>query len=500
MLLRSRVLETPFQYFLALVWLMIALAIPGCSEGIDSITGSDGYLPISKPMVELPPDVGRPFLDVANFDLADFGYIEEEFFVSGTASAFTSLNEFQPDGFWAAEPGEAASYKTRIVVIRPIEASDFSGTVMVEWINSALAWERAPIWITGHTGILREGHALVAVSALSWGVEGLGDDGLPLYLKAVNPDRYGSLHHPGNSFSYDIFSQVGEAIGNPEPIDLLGGLKAKQVLAVGSATAATYLVTYINAVHPLYDPYRGYLLRGRLGGSYPLSAPPQQPIASPETVRIRTDLNVPVLTLQSESDLFAFGFVDDRQEDSDLLRLWEIAGTSHTNAYTLANGINDTGDDPEYYVLKENNEGCDLPVNSAPSSWSLNTAISALSKWALNGDQPSIAERLVITDDMLSFQYDEYGNVLGGVRNPYVVVPAATLSGEGNTGPRSCSYRGTTSLFSQSVMASMYIDKTGYIQAVSEATEDAVANGFLLTPDAERVKAAASLQWDMLSN
>ena len=500
MLLCNRGLEAPFQYFVALVWLMIALVISGCSDGIESILASDDYLPISNPMVELPPDVGEPFLAVANFDLADFGYIEEEFFVSGTASAFTNLNEFQPDGFWAAQPGEAASYKTRVVVIRPIDSSDFSGTVMVEWINSALAWERAPIWITGHTEILREGHALVAVSALSWGVEGLGDDGLPLYLKAVNPDRYGSLNHPGNSFSYDIFSQVGEVIRNPESIDVLGGLEARQILAVGSATAATYLVTYINAVHPLYNPYRGYLLRGRLGGSYPLSEPPQQPIDSPETVRIRTDLNVPVLTVQSESDLFVFGFIDDRQEDSDLLRLWEVAGTSHTNAYTLADGINDTGDDPEYYVLKENDEGCDLPVNSAPTSWWLNTAISAISKWALNGSLPPFADRLEVTDDTLSFQYDEYGNVLGGVRNPYVVAPVATLSGEGNTGPRSCNYRGTTSLFSQSVMASKYINKTGYIQRVSEATEDAVANGFLLPQDAERVKAAASLQWDILSN
>jgi hypothetical protein len=49
-------------------------------------------------------------------------------------------------------------------------------------------------------------------------------------------------------------------------------------------------------------------------------------------------------------------------------------------------------------------------------------------------------------------------------------------------------------------MASVYIDKAGYIQAVSEAAEDAVAKGFLLPPDAERVKAAASLQWDMLNN
>ncbi|MFC1579102.1 alpha/beta hydrolase domain-containing protein, partial [Pseudomonadota bacterium] len=142
MLQRNRALKTPLQFVVVLIWPMIAMVISGCLDGSDSSSVSDGYLPISNPVVELPPDVGEPFLGVADFDLADFGYIEEEFFVSGTANAFKSLNEFHPDGFWETEPGETASYKTRIVVIRPIDAADFNGTVMVEWINSALAWER----------------------------------------------------------------------------------------------------------------------------------------------------------------------------------------------------------------------------------------------------------------------------------------------------------------------------------------------------------------------
>ncbi|MFC1579139.1 alpha/beta hydrolase domain-containing protein, partial [Pseudomonadota bacterium] len=142
MLQRNRVLESPFQIVVVLILLVTAIVISGCLDGNHSSSESDGYLAISNATVELPPDVGEPFLDVANFDLADFGYIEEEFFLSGTANAFTSLNEFHSDGFWAAEPGETASYKTRIVVIRTKDAADFSGTVMVEWINPALAWER----------------------------------------------------------------------------------------------------------------------------------------------------------------------------------------------------------------------------------------------------------------------------------------------------------------------------------------------------------------------
>jgi len=43
--------------------------------------------------------------------------------------------------------------------------------------------------------------------------------------------------------------------------------------------------------------------------------------------RIRTDLSVPVLTFQTETDLPAglLGYVDARQDDSTRFRLWEVA-------------------------------------------------------------------------------------------------------------------------------------------------------------------------------
>ena len=482
--------------FLLLV--LIALISACYDDNNNSRDSSSDFLPISSPLIENPPDIGDPFLWVANFDLAQAGYQQQEFFISGNANAFTNVNELHSDGVWDVEPAETADYKTRIVVLRPIDPSDFSGTVFVEWFNVSGNLDRAPIWITGHTGIIREGHAWVGVSAQSAGIEGEEGTSSPLSLKAVNPDRYGSLVHPGDSFSYDIFSQVSETIRDPQTINILDGLVIKQFLAAGSARGATRLVTYINAIHPLYNPYGGYLIRGRLGGGKPLAEPPQEPILTPEIVTIRADLNVPVLTLQGESDLFVFGAVDDRQEDTDKLRLWEVAGTAHTNSYTIINGINDIGTDPAFFIMKEDDEGCDRPVNSAPSSWMLNTAITALTSWSLNGLLPPVAERLTLTNDNLSFEYDQYGNVLGGVRNPYVDAPAAILSGEGNTGSDSCYYRGTTSLFSASEMASLYVDKPGYLQKVSEAAEEAVSTGFLLLPDAERIKEAASLQWDML--
>ena len=70
---------------------------------------------------------------------------------------------------------------------------------------------------------MREGYAWVGVSAQLVGVAGSGGPlGLNLSLKAVNPARYAPLQHPGDSFSYDIFSQVAQALRDGAGA-LLGG-------------------------------------------------------------------------------------------------------------------------------------------------------------------------------------------------------------------------------------------------------------------------------------
>ena len=80
-----------------------------------------------------------------------------------------------------------------------------------------------------------------------------------------------------------------------------------------------------------------------------------------------------------------------------------------------------------------------------------------------------------------------------------IVAPAATLSGEGQSGPSFCRLFGTTDLFDAATMAALYVDRAGYVQAVTGAATDAVSSGFLLRADADRIIAAAPLQWDSLA-
>src|SRR4030095_7303512 len=232
---------------------------------------------VPSPMVSGPiTSPGSAFITPpSTLDWSSYGYVEEEFFVAGTATAYTAAAALSSDGLWTASAGDTAPYVTRILVRRPVDPKRFNGTAVVEWLNVAGGLDSAPDWTFAHTMLLRDGFAWVGVSAQFVGVEGGSSPlGLNLSLKAVSPARYGSLSHPGDSFSYDMFSQVAQALRQPAGIAPLGGLRLRRVLAIGESQSAGRLVTYIDAVHPLARVYDGFLVHSRGGGGAPPAACP----------------------------------------------------------------------------------------------------------------------------------------------------------------------------------------------------------------------------------
>ena len=62
-----------------------------------------------------------------------------------------------------------------------------------------------------------------------------------------------------------------------------------------------------------------------------------------------------------------------------------------------------------------------------------------------------------------------------------------------------CQLFGTTSLFDAATMAARYVDRAGYVSAVSNAVDEGIARGTLLADDGGRIVEAAGLQWDTLA-
>ena len=435
-----------------------------------------------------------------SFDLSTVGYAAQEYFLSGTARAFTATAPLTADGRWRVQPASSAPYRTRIVVYRPSNPKRFDGTVVVEWLNDSAGVDSGPDWIAAHTSLIRDGTAYVGVTAQAVGVQGgtgtvagLAAGG----LRGSDPARYGSLSHPGDSYSYDIFSQAGLAARGHLRPDPLGGLAVHHVLAAGESQSAFRLVTYIDGIQPLDHVFDGFLVHSRWSNGDPLSQAPQPTITVPAGTIIRTDVGVPVLVFETETDLLE-GYVAAQQPDTTDVRVWEVAGTAHADAYTAGIGFTDTGDGHAEQSLLDvaaANGGpldCSTDVNQGPAYLVLSTAVHDLQAWVSRGTPPPRAPRLDVTaGPPITIHRDPHGNALAGIRTPLVDTPTAALTGEANSGGRFCSLFGTTTPFDDATVTALYPTHAAYVAAFDAATDRALRAGFLLAPDAANLKAAA---------
>jgi hypothetical protein len=430
------------------------------------------------------------------FDPAVVGYKQSEVFLSGMASAYQPTLPLGTDGKYSVAATSSAPYTTRAVVMRPIDPNRFNGTVIVEWLNVSGGVDAGPDWILAHNELVREGFAWVGVSAQKLGVDA---------LKSSDPQRgdavrYAGLSHPGDSFSYDIFSQAGQAV-HDNPGALLGGLTPKHLIAAGESQSAGRLVTYIDAVHPLVHVYDGFLVHSRGAGGAALSQAPQPSVPVPAPAPIRDDLGVPVLVFQTETDVFNSN-LNARQPDTNAYRLWEVAGTSHFDFYGLSIGLTDVGDGQGAVAVLASmqnptnqpnpNFTCSSPINTGPAHFVLDAAVSSLDRWVANGVVPPVAPRLQTTGvSPVVFATDANGNAVGGIRTPAVDAPVAKLSGLPQGGSQFCFLFGTTVPFTPSQLAALYKNHGQFVSASVEATKSARSAGFLVDADAKEIQSAA---------
>ncbi len=470
-----------------------ALAVTGASRpapsaAIPSITG-----PVTG-------GLGSPSLLLANYPLSQVGYSESEFFFSGTATSYTSTAPLTSDGKWSVTPAATAAYKSRIVVVMPTNPAKFSGTVFVEWLNVSGGLDGAPDWALGHDEMIRNGDAYVAVSAQAVGID---------QLKVVDPVRYGSLVTPGDSFSYDMFSQAGMAV-RAEASIILPGLRPKVVIAEGESQSAARLTTYVNAVAPLVNVFDSYLIDSRGGGGAPLSQAPQAVINTPAVVFIRTDLKVPVLTFLTETDVLGpLDFYPATQPDSRYFSLWEVAGTSHGDAYILTQAYDDdlswASDLDQFASLTSPpssissptfSVSCPVGFNAGEQQYVFQTAVHDLDSWTRTGVPPENMPLFKINTSTTppSYQLDQYGNVLGGIRTPAVDTPIATLSGLPAPGaPGFCLLWGQTHPFTPSQVAAVYPTHADFVRQWQRSAQRDERDGYLLPVNAKRLADVVSI-------
>ncbi|HEY3785929.1 MAG TPA: alpha/beta hydrolase domain-containing protein [Steroidobacteraceae bacterium] len=469
-------------------------------------------------------------------NLAHSGFIEQEFLISGMATAYIPVSPLQADGRWDVKPnpGVEAPYTTRILVRRPIDPKRFNGTVLVEWFNETGGFDTASDWLYTHEELLREGYAYVGVTAQFVGARAL------VSWESGPGARYATVFHPGDSFSYDIFSQAGRVLtharsGDPQPLGNLTG-RVRALLATGFSQSAILVTTYVNAIHRLSPVYDGFLIHdggfgaplsidaGSLNGDpIPGNVPVTPFIDTPYPMRLRNDLQVPTLILLSE-----FGLSDDGvgaarsfhlQPDSARVRVWEMAGGTHLESGWLQDFIVDVDKTFPGFPL----DGCEGPpgIPSVVHGRVERAALNALAHWADAEQSPRSAPRMSLNvpnppdsfDQLVMFNRDPATHlVVGGIRLPDVSVPTATLNGNRDEldpevlGPGvQCGLVGSYDPWNRDAdpwdgqagldpsptpepdLQVLYETHPSYVQRVTRATAQSVIDGFLRPADGVEV-------------
>ena len=410
---------------------------------------------------------GHPF-SLPEADLAARGYVAEEFVLDGTASSFAPAPgaELREDGKWDAVVDGSADFRTRMLIVRPRDPTVANGTAVVHWLNVTAGYEKG----TADDEELLSGYVWVGVSAQQVGIDGRAPDA-PRYagrslpgdpLKVWDPERYGSLVHPGDEFSYDMFSQAGAVVRSGA---VTGGIAVDRVVATGPSQSGGRLTTYLNAVHPIAQVYDAFMPTITAAGGTLLQAVPSGvPLFDTTRRHIygrhRDDLDVPVFVVNSEQETVAFG--PTRRSDSDRYRFWEVTGTPHTL--------------PQAPPPEPHPEGrVDNLLSYRPV---LSAAYGATHRWLVEGTEPPRFSPIELAADGTIVR-DEHGNALGGVRLPELAAPIAEYHGRDDDRSGLLMIYGWARPFPREELRGMYASRDAYADAYRRGVDELVAAGGL---------------------
>jgi hypothetical protein len=448
------------KWTLAIGTIWFALVAAQAAVAVDKpiVTGP---IPATAP----PGDASRdyPFF-ASQFNLAKWGFVEEEFFIEGKANRYNTPGTATGTIIDSGHP-----YKTRIVVRRPASRKKFNGVVLVEWTNVTNGLDMENTWFQIYEHVLRSGYAWVGVSAQRVGVN---------RLRTWNPDRYGTLDVSArndsgaetitnDALSYDILSDVARVVRHASGVDVLGGgLHPQVIIATGHSQSASRLVTYVNAIQPLARIIDAFALHGSLGNP------------------VRMDLEVPVWKVLSEFDVRALE-ARVRRPDDEMFRTWEVTGTSHNDRQSyvsrVALQLRDIG------TAVESSLNCTFmpPGSTVPFHYVMAAGLDHLVRWVKRGKPMPSAPALELTlGPPVVLARDSLGIAIGGIRLSQVEVPIAVSNGT-NSGPGACDRWGYTDPLDEATLDELYRNHGRYVAQVTKVTLKNLFDGFIVPEDAK---------------
>ena len=456
-----------------------------------------------------------------------YDYVEEEYFISGVCGVYgpggtvpTGADQGAPMVF-AAKLRPLAKlmrsgvpYTTRAIVLRPRDLGKFSGRVHVIPNHNLAAETRTDKFV------LRRGDVWIGLevnSGARFGVEERPSGGVT-HLRQFNPARYGNLSIPAGqpsdwpglvtpgrlgeayktldlggrqaapekrnifrqeiSRSYaqapDIMSDVAALLRSGGPTSPLAGHKVRRIFTTGSSGQSTILQPYVDYHHEAarqrygHVPFDGYMIRV---GVWPATRPKG-------SVLVQVQSEAEAMKPQEPGELERLANTDD-----PMFRFYEIPGVGHgltARAPSVEDGIGKLV--PQGVIGISQTAGQSefqrYDKIAVPVQWAM---WENMDRWLEKGiPMPRTApcRRDPKASDGLA--RDRFGNVIGGLRLPWMDVPDAQYTGiiqENNP------LEGGMKPFSEARMKELYGSREGYLAKVDAALEKLVRERLILAED-----------------
>ncbi len=442
------------SFFTVLASLLLAAASDAQSPTTDLIPATAG---------------SRPFF-AASIDLPAHGYVEDEYFVTGNGDVYEYDADLDLEVQTAGLP-----YKTRILIRRPVAPEDFNGVVFFELLNPTAGFDIDFEWHFTRELLVDHGYIWIGLTmkdtAIGW-------------LQSWDPARYASLSMPDRGLAYAMFAQIGTLVRDPEnPENPLADYDVHTLIGTGYSQSADYLTTFSNEFHdstldgggqPIFD---GYLHGGGNGAARRINSADTEFYLDDR--RFNT-VDAPLIRVQSETEVvvFTFSSTETRQPDSDVFRIYEVAGGSHADLENLQR----TGE-----VIARDVGGPVLPPCTNPPSplWmgpSHRAALVHLRRWIEDGEEPP-PSRLIELDGAGDALRDEFGNAVGGIQLPDIAAPLGSFA-PNNSGPGPCILAGSFLAFDQATLDELYPTHARYVLRVFRSAKRNWRHGYLLLSDA----------------
>jgi hypothetical protein len=452
-----------------------------------------------------PLGTSRLPADGVGVDLGPHGYREREFLAAGTAGEYRHR-----DGV-LEQMGEQP-YVTRVLVRAPA-AERFNGVVLAEPLHpdydSASTWQTAHPWITG-TGAawvgITQDHRMAATMR-----------------EAFDPRRYGELSIPAAGLRWDVVGGILAALRTPARSPLAGlADRVRHVYLSGWSNTGSFCRVFLgDGFHqrhrlpggaPAVDGYLIGISSGAAGAAgYPPLGDGSPVLPDDDPRRVIGPADVPVMEMLSEleSETHRPALREDSDAPGDRYRLYQVAGTSHDNPHLWPVLTNRT---------QFARRGHDVPlrrINERLSDARMDAVARAgyalLHRWASTGAAPPRVERFSYADPegagaVQELARDERGNVLGGVRTPWVEAPLAAYRPHSTPAPGYCrpspwAPMGTAEMVAAMIghadplpageLRALYPTRRHYLDRYEAACARLTAQGLLLEADARALLAAA---------